>query len=146
MSGTTESCRRDIPLDKRSVLRVECVNEAVFRLRLSPDGQFREGGLVRYGIVRTDWPECAVSVTENADAVALSTAAANFSLQAVSREMEGAADGAAEGAELGAPEGLLVGVSVCPALDGEALGTHEGGALGSPDGSPDGAAEGKLLG
>lgn len=55
----------DLPLDDGGVLRVAAVTPHVFRLRLRPDGCFPEPGLVRYGVVATDFPEVALSVRED---------------------------------------------------------------------------------
>jgi len=42
-------------------------------VRLRSDGKFREPGLVRYGIVKTDWPEVAIEVTQSDSAVVFET-------------------------------------------------------------------------
>jgi alpha-glucosidase len=56
MEGTERKRCVDVALEGGAVLRVETVAEATFRIRLSPDGRFPEPPLVRYGIVRGEWP------------------------------------------------------------------------------------------
>ncbi len=48
---------KTICLENKKSLRVDLVNPAVFRIRLSEDGKFKESGLNRYGIIKAD--ECA---------------------------------------------------------------------------------------
>jgi hypothetical protein len=56
----------DIALDSGAMLRVLPVSAHVFRVRLRPDGQFPEPGLVRYGVIRADTPDVPVTVTDPA--------------------------------------------------------------------------------
>jgi len=63
----------DVSLQTGAVLRVTPITPYVFRLRLRPDGEFPEPGLVRYGIVRTDWPEVPLAVTEDGDTLRFGT-------------------------------------------------------------------------
>ncbi len=63
----------DIQLATGSILRVEPITPYVFRLRLRPDTNFREPGLVRYGIVRTEWPDFEVATTDDGDSIAFAT-------------------------------------------------------------------------
>ena len=55
------------------VLRVEPITPYVFRIRLRPDEKFREAALIRYGVVRNDWPDFDLSTDENAEAVTFKT-------------------------------------------------------------------------
>lgn len=70
----------DITLDTGCILRVEVVLPAVFRVRLSADGCFTDGGLVRYGIVRGDGPEVDCQVEEDGPRVLLRTLQAGLAV------------------------------------------------------------------
>lgn len=59
MSGTSQHL--DLPLTDGSTLRVAAITPFVYRVRRG-DGRFAEPGMVRYGIVRSDWPEVAWTV------------------------------------------------------------------------------------
>lgn len=56
----------DIELDSGAVLRVQPVAPHTFRIRLSSDRDFGEPPLVRYGIVRQEWPAVPFEVEETA--------------------------------------------------------------------------------
>lgn len=59
-------------------LRVQPVTPHMFRVRVRPDGIFRESALIRYGILRSDWPEIDF-VTRQADgAVEIATSEARL--------------------------------------------------------------------
>ncbi|MBM4046496.1 MAG: DUF4968 domain-containing protein, partial [Planctomycetes bacterium] len=64
---------RDIRRANGDVLRVEPITPFVFRLRLRPDASFREAALVRYGVVRSDWPEFEVETDETSETVTFRT-------------------------------------------------------------------------
>ena len=66
----------DVALPDGATLRVAVITPHVFRVRLRPDGVFPEPGLVRYGVVETEFPETPVSVTEEEGALKLDTGAA----------------------------------------------------------------------
>ena len=70
----------DVTLAGGSVVRVEAVTPHVFRVRLRPDPHFPEPGLVRYGIVRTAWPEVPVTVSEGDSATTFDTGQARLVL------------------------------------------------------------------
>ena len=70
----------DLHLPNGAVLRVQPITPSVFRIRLRMDSNFEEPGLVRYGIVRSDWPEVAVAVDEREDVLALKTEEATLTL------------------------------------------------------------------
>ncbi|MEN6643861.1 MAG: TIM-barrel domain-containing protein [Armatimonadia bacterium] len=59
----SEQGRFDIALENGAVVRVQVVLPQVFRVRMRADGEFEEPGLVRYGVVKSEWPEVPVSVT-----------------------------------------------------------------------------------
>ena len=65
----------DVTLDSGGVVRIEPITAFVFRIRVSLDGVFREAALVRYGVVRRDWPDIEVALSEDADSVTLRTEA-----------------------------------------------------------------------
>ena len=67
MAGREQRRCVDVPLDDGAVLRVETVGEATFRIRLSPDGQFPEPPLVRYGVVRSEWPALSYHTQDTDD-------------------------------------------------------------------------------
>ena len=54
----------DVTLACGNTVRVEAITPHVFRVRLRPAPPFPEPGLVRYGIVRTEWPEVPVTVAD----------------------------------------------------------------------------------
>ncbi|NLB96612.1 MAG: DUF5110 domain-containing protein [Armatimonadetes bacterium] len=54
-----------IPLASGGVMRVQPVAAHTFRIRLRPDAAFAEPALVRYGILRSEWP--AVEFTTGGD-------------------------------------------------------------------------------
>ncbi|MBM4087714.1 MAG: DUF4968 domain-containing protein, partial [Planctomycetes bacterium] len=64
---------RDIRRANGDVLRVEPITPFVFRLRLRPDASFREAALVRYGVVRSEWPEFEVETDETSETVTFRT-------------------------------------------------------------------------
>jgi alpha-glucosidase (family GH31 glycosyl hydrolase) len=70
----------DIALDSGAMLRVLPVSAHVFRVRLRPDGQFPEPGLVRYGVIRADTPDVPVTVTEPEGAVCIDTGQASLTV------------------------------------------------------------------
>ncbi len=63
----------DFKLGTGDVLRVEPVAANIIRVRLSADGTFEPSLLERYGIVRTDWPECRFGPTQRGSAAWIST-------------------------------------------------------------------------
>jgi alpha-glucosidase (family GH31 glycosyl hydrolase) len=70
----------DLTLTNGNILRVEAINDAIFRVRLSATGDFPEPGLVRYGIVRSDWPEVTLEVEEAAGETLIQTAEATLAV------------------------------------------------------------------
>ncbi len=63
----------DLTLGSGDVLRVEPVAASIIRVRLSADGKFEPSLMERYGIVRTDWPECKFSTREESGVTRIST-------------------------------------------------------------------------
>lgn len=45
----------DIPLHNGQVLRIQACRNEIFRIRISPTGEFQETVMERYGIIKTDW-------------------------------------------------------------------------------------------
>ena len=72
----------DLSLGSDDVLRVEPVAAGILRVRLSADGKFEPSLMERYGIVRTDWPECAFSTREEAGVTRISTEAGVLEVRA----------------------------------------------------------------
>jgi alpha-glucosidase (family GH31 glycosyl hydrolase) len=56
-------------------LRLDVLADGLIRVRMAPAGVFAESLGVRYGFVRDDWPPVAHAVTEDADAIRISTVA-----------------------------------------------------------------------
>ncbi|MCE5219077.1 DUF5110 domain-containing protein [bacterium] len=70
----------DITLPNGEVLRLEAITPHMFRVRKSRDGCFGEAGLVRYGILRTEWPAVEASITEEGTTFTLSTGQASLTV------------------------------------------------------------------
>ena len=69
----------DIPV-AQGCLRVQPLAPHTFRIRLTHDGRFREPALIRYGILRGDWPEVAYTVEQDERAVTIATAETRLSI------------------------------------------------------------------
>jgi len=63
----------DIQLDNGTLLRVAPVAEHTFRCRVARDAKFVEPGLVRYGIVRNEWPDIAFSTEDHGGSIVVRT-------------------------------------------------------------------------
>ncbi len=74
---SNQATHHDVTLATGATLRVQAVTPHAFRLRLRPDGEFPEPGLVRYGIL-SRLPPVAVSIEETAAAVTFGTGAARL--------------------------------------------------------------------
>lgn len=68
----------DIALQTGAVARVDAITPFVFRVRIGRDAAFPEPGLVRYGVIRTDWPAVDVAVTEADGLLRISTGQASL--------------------------------------------------------------------
>ena len=44
----------DIPLNDGQVLRIQACHNEIFRIRVSPTGEFQQTVMERYGIIKTD--------------------------------------------------------------------------------------------
>ena len=51
---------RNVKLDNGLNINVEVISESIFRVQISPNKDFPEALLNRYGVVKTDWPEVKV--------------------------------------------------------------------------------------
>ena len=71
----------EIELGSGSILRVQVLAPHTFRIRLRPDRSFKEPALVRYGILRSDWPAVAFDTAENAEMFTVRTASASLDIQ-----------------------------------------------------------------
>ena len=71
----TDSARTtfDVTLGQGGVMRIQAITPGVFRIRLGGDGSFAEPGLIRYGIVRNDWPALEVEVEQTDGEITLQT-------------------------------------------------------------------------
>ena len=68
-----KQCNVDLALDDGATMRVMAISPDVFRVRLRPDGQFPEPGLVRYGVIDSDVHEVPTTVIEQRGEVRLDT-------------------------------------------------------------------------
>lgn len=67
-----------VSLENGLTIGVEVCKGDIFRICISPDGQFPEALLNRYGIVRTDWPSVGETVKDEGDFFTVSTASAGI--------------------------------------------------------------------
>lgn len=63
----------DIALTTGATMRVYSINEHTFRIRLRPDHHFEEPPLIRYNILKNEWPETNIKKEEDAQSVTLIT-------------------------------------------------------------------------
>lgn len=71
----------DLTLASGLTARITALTPHVFRVRLRPDSRFAEPGLVRYGVVRTDWPEVPVSETNDEASTTFDTGQARLTVR-----------------------------------------------------------------
>jgi alpha-glucosidase len=69
-------------------LRVELLATNIFRVRLSPNGKFEPSLMERYGIVRTDWPACRFTRSDDGDVTRFSTAEGTLALRTSDGRMQ----------------------------------------------------------
>jgi len=69
-----------IKLDNGNFLKIDIITESIFRIRISSDTIFRESGLERYGILKTDWPDCKCSIYEKPGAKEIITRKASLTV------------------------------------------------------------------
>ena len=67
-----------VSLENGMTIGVEVCKGDIFRICISPDGQFPEALLNRYGIVRTDWPSVGETVNDEGGRFTVSTASAGI--------------------------------------------------------------------
>ena len=60
---------RNVKLDNGLNMNVEVISESIFRVQISPNKDFPEALLNRYGVVKTDWPEVKVDYEADGDYV-----------------------------------------------------------------------------
>ncbi|MEN6578983.1 MAG: TIM-barrel domain-containing protein, partial [Phycisphaerales bacterium] len=77
----------DLTLASGDILRVEPVAAAIIRIRLSADGRFEPSLMERYGIVRTAWPECEVSIGEQSGVTRVTTGGGTLEVRAADGRM-----------------------------------------------------------
>jgi len=90
----TAQTSKDIRLANGGILRVQVLTPQTFRIRLRQDDRFPEPSMIRYGILRSDWPEVDVTIGESETTVTFQTAAASLAVdkadgQATLRDAEG---------------------------------------------------------
>jgi alpha-glucosidase len=87
--GETMSAQtsKDIRLTNGGTLRVQVLTPQTFRIRLRQDGRFPEPAMIRYGILRADWPEVPVTIDESETAVTFQTAAASLAVDRASGQV-----------------------------------------------------------
>ncbi len=78
----------DLTIKGIGVLRIESLAEGLFRVRVSPDGQFNESIMERYGIVRSTWPATKQTIEQKTqDTLRLCTEAGSLSIDKHTGEM-----------------------------------------------------------
>ncbi len=65
----------DIALDGGAKMRVQACSGDIFRVQITNGGEYPESLLMRYGILRTDWPDAGAKLTEDASKAQISTSA-----------------------------------------------------------------------
>ncbi len=63
----------EIKLKTGAVMRIEVLSSRIFRLRMNSQGAFKEPSLIRYGIVRSDWPSVKFKIEEMPTSLVLRT-------------------------------------------------------------------------
>ena len=74
------SAQIELSLSTGATMRVAAITPHVFRVRLRPDGDFAEPGLVRYGIVEGQPGDVALSVSDEDGAVTLDSGEASLTV------------------------------------------------------------------
>ena len=74
---------KTICLENKNSIRVDPVNSAVFRIRLSEDGKFKESALNRYGIIKDEFPEFKYECVQKNGAVVITTSDASLEISEV---------------------------------------------------------------
>ena len=59
--------------DKETTVKIEVCMPDIIRVRMSPTGDFAQPALVKYGIVKTDWPKVDFTVKDEEDFVRIET-------------------------------------------------------------------------
>lgn len=65
----------DIALGSGAKMRVQACSDNIFRVQIVQSGEYPESLLMRYGILRADWPDAGAKITDDASTVAISTPA-----------------------------------------------------------------------
>jgi alpha-glucosidase (family GH31 glycosyl hydrolase) len=77
---TREQQHVEITLPTGHTLRVEPVAAHTFRVRVRPDSLFPEPSLLRYGIVRREWPPVDFETEESNESLTIKTARASLTI------------------------------------------------------------------
>lgn len=67
-------------VDSGNVMQVEVIEECIYRIRISSDGQFNESALLKYGIVRKHWPKVRFDLQETGEIWRIRTSGARLSV------------------------------------------------------------------
>ena len=76
-----EHDRVQLALTAGGILRVQVLAPHTFRVRLRQDDEFAEPALVRYGVLRSQWPDVPFRVEEQAGKVHIRTSGAILSIR-----------------------------------------------------------------
>jgi alpha-glucosidase len=87
-SALLQAAPYEVALSKGDVLRVEVVAPSIFRVRLSPNGQFEPSSMERYGIVKTDWPAVEFTTRSDNGSTTIVTAAGSLTVRAADGQMQ----------------------------------------------------------
>jgi len=83
----TASIHHDINLDSGNTVRVTPITPAIFRIQVTSNGTFPEAALVRYGVLRTDWPTVDIKMTETEGATTIATSDATLQISTTDGKM-----------------------------------------------------------
>jgi len=67
-------------LPSNTIMRIHPITEYSFRIRLSPDGNFQEPSLIRYGILQNSWNQINYSVSDDDDSMIINTGKSSLSI------------------------------------------------------------------
>lgn len=71
----------DIQLRSGETLRVEPLADSIFRIRIRSDPWFKEAAMIRYGIIKKEWPQVQFHTEETDDTVIFRTKRAVLSIR-----------------------------------------------------------------
>ena len=59
--------------DGETTVKIQVCTPDIIRVRMSPTGEFEQPALVKYGIVKTDWPNVDFTVEDEEDFIKIET-------------------------------------------------------------------------